>query len=142
MIDALENFSPEQAIFIHDNVSDTYHSIRGQAYEVILPIGKNDSRFSLRFTDKTLKAEENSIDDIKIIHVQNGNILVINNSLLDVPAEKVTLFNMLGQSISTWKIENQDQQNIRIPIKNISSGIYIVKIKTSKGENSKKISIP
>jgi hypothetical protein len=139
VIDALENFAPEQAIFIHDNLTDTYHNIKEQAYEVILPAGTSDSRFSLRFTDKTLKVEQNSINDIKITHIQNGNMLVINNNLLDVNVEKVTLFNILGQSISSWKIENQEQQNIRIPIKNLSSGVYIAKVKTTNGESSKKI---
>jgi len=54
----------------------------------------------------------------------------------------VTLFNVLGQSISTWKIENQDQQNIQIPIRNIPSGIYVAKVKTSNGDFSKKIIVP
>lgn len=58
---------------------------------------------------------------------------------MDVTVQKVTLFNILGQSISTWKIEDKEQTNIQIPIKNISSGIYIVKVKTSKGDISKKI---
>jgi LEA14-like dessication related protein len=61
---------------------------------------------------------------------------------LDVPVQKVTLFNVLGQSTSTWKIENQDQQNIQIPIKNMPSGIYVAKVKTSNGDISKKIIIP
>ena len=141
VIDALENFAPEQAIFIHDNLTDTCHNIKEQAYEVILPAGTNDSRFSLRFSDKTLKVEQNSINGINIMHVQNGNMLLINNNLLDVNVEKVSLYNVLGQSISSWKIENQEQQNIRIPIKNLSSGIYIAKVKTTNGESSKKIII-
>lgn len=142
VIDGLENLAPDQAIFIHDNLSDTYHNIRGQAYEVVLPAGTNDSRFSLRFKDKTLKVEENSTDEIKITHIQNGNLLVINNNLLDVTVEKVSFYNILGQTISSYKIENNDQENIRIPIKNLSSGIYIAKVKTSNGDFNKKIIIP
>ena len=142
IIDALENFAPEQAVFIHDNLSDTYHNIRGQAYEVVLPVGTDDSRFSLRFKDKTLKVEQHSIDEIKIAHVQNGNMLVINNNLLDVAVENVTLYNILGQSISNWKIENQDQENILIPIKNVSAGVYVIKVKTTNDNFSKKIIIP
>ncbi len=142
VIDALENIPPDQPIFIHDNLSDTYHNIREQAYEVVLPVGTDDSRFSLRFMDKTLKVEQHSIDSIEITPIQNGNMLLINNNLLDVNVEKVSLYNILGQSISSWKIENQDQQNIRIPIKNMPSGIYIAKVKTTNGESSKKIIIP
>ncbi|MBC7845782.1 MAG: choice-of-anchor D domain-containing protein [Flavobacterium sp.] len=142
VIDDLENVPADQNIFIYDNVLDTYNSIKGQSYEVVLPAGTNDSRFSLRFKDKNLNVEQNPIDEIKIVHIQNGNLILINNNLMDANVEKVTLYNILGQSISTWKIENQDQQNIRIPVKNINSGVFIAKIKTSKGEISKKIIIP
>jgi LEA14-like dessication related protein len=46
---------------------------------------------------------------------------------------------MTGQNIENWNVDDGDQTNVQIPIKNISSGIYIVKVKTSKGESSKKI---
>jgi hypothetical protein len=139
--DALENFPPEQAVFIYDKLTDTYHNIRNEKFEVNLPKGVNHVRFSLRFRDKTLNVEDNPIsDNIQIKHVQNGNMLIINNKLLDVNVEKVTLFNILGQSINTWKTENQEQENIQIPIKNIDSGVYIAKLKTSEGEEiSKKV---
>ena len=142
IIDALENFAPDQPIFIHDNLTDTYHNIRETKFEVNLPAGENNTRFSLRFKDKTLKLEQHSIDEIKITHVQNGNLLVINNNLLDVTVEKATLYNILGQSISTWNIENQNQENIRIPVKNLSSGVYVIKVKTTNDNFSKKIIIP
>ena len=142
VIDALENFDPDQPIFIHDNLTDTYHNIRETKFEINLPAGENNTRFSLRFKDKTLKVEQHSIEDIKITHVQNGNLLVINNNLLDVTVEKASLYNILGQSISTWNIENQNQENIRIPVKNLSSGVYVIKVKTTNDNFSKKIIIP
>ncbi|MFI0491058.1 LamG-like jellyroll fold domain-containing protein [Flavobacterium sp.] len=147
VIDALENFSPEQTVYIYDNVTNTYNDIRNGLYEVNMPIGENDTRFALRFTNKsqttkTLSVNDNIINnDIKITHIQNANLLVINNNLLNVTVEKVELFNILGQSIASWKTENLDQQNIQIPIKSISSGIYIAKVKTTNGELSKKIII-
>jgi LEA14-like dessication related protein len=51
----------------------------------------------------------------------------------------VNVFNILGQSINSWKIENQEQTNINLPITNMTAGIYIVKVKTSQGEINKKI---
>ncbi|MBF2709915.1 T9SS type A sorting domain-containing protein [Flavobacterium soyangense] len=106
-----------------------------------------DNRFVLRYSNnnnKTLSIDENNINnnDIKINYIKNNSIIMINNNSMDEPVQKVTLFNILGQSISTWKIENQEQQNIQIPIKSISSGIYIAKLKTSESEVSKKIIIP
>ncbi|MFV5699430.1 LamG-like jellyroll fold domain-containing protein [Flavobacterium sp. ZT3R17] len=144
MIDDLENFGLEQTIFIYDNDTDMYHDIRNETFEINLPEGENNTRFSLRFTDKTLSIDEKTINDnaIKITHLQNGNTLVIDNHLLDTTVKKATLFNIIGQSISTWDIKNQDQKNIQLPFKKISSGVYIVKIQTTKGDFSKKIIVP
>ena len=139
-IDALENFKTEQSIFIYDNLTDTYHDIRSTKYEVDLPIGTYNTRFALRFKDKTLKLDQQTINDgIQILHIQNGNYLEINNKSIDLTVEKVTLYTILGQWVSTWEIENQEQQNIKIPIKSVSSGVYIAKLKTSVGEISKKV---
>ena len=146
-LDALENFDTNQDVFVYDKVTNTYNSIKNKLYEIELPAGTDNSRFSLHFkdksssNDKTLGLDENNSNAIQIAHIQNSSTLKITNNLTETSVEKVTLFNILGQSIADWKIENQDQQDIRIPIKNISSGIYIVKIKTNKGETSKKLII-
>ncbi|MFV8343024.1 LamG-like jellyroll fold domain-containing protein [Flavobacterium sp. XS2P39] len=144
MIDELENFDSGQAIYIYDDLTGIYHDIRNETFEVVVPEGEDNHRFSLHFTSKTLATEENTITEnvIKISHLQNGNMLVINNNSLDATVQKVTIFNISGQSISTWKIENQEQQNIQLPIKKISSGVYIAKIQTTNGDISKKIIIP
>jgi hypothetical protein len=147
-IDALENFDAQQKVYIYDDEKKTYNEIQKNAFEVTLPVGVNNTRFSLRFKDQSLppdKAlsveEKTKVSDIKIAHIQSSNTIIINNNLPDVVVEKVTLFNILGQSVANWKIENQDQQNIQLPIKKMSSGVYVAKIKTSNGEMNKKIII-
>jgi hypothetical protein len=49
-------------------------NIRDKAYEVILPQGENKTRFSLRFTDKTLAVKETAII--------NGNDIVISHRIV------------------------------------------------------------
>jgi hypothetical protein len=145
MIDELENFPTKQTVFIYDNDTDTYHDITSEAFEINLPKGINNTRFSLRFTYKkqkpNVKSINDNINDIKITHLQNGNILVINNDTLDISITKISLFNTIGQTISTWKIENQEQQNIQLAITKTIPGIYIVKTQTTKGDLSTKIII-
>ena len=51
------------------------------------------------------------------------------------------LFNLLGQSIITWKMDNQAQTSIELPVSHLSSGAYIVKVITDKGDVAKKILI-
>jgi hypothetical protein len=76
------------------------------------------------------------------MHLQRKNVFEINNKSIKTSLNKVTLFNMNGQSIATWDIVDQSEQNIQLPIKNLSSGIYIAKIYTTTGELNKKIIIP
>ncbi len=143
LIDALENFDSSQPIFLYDDDTKTYHNIRNEAFEINLTEGEHNSRFSLRFKDKTLSlTEETGVDNvIKIAYSQSKNTIIINNKAIDTTVQEVTLFNTIAQSITTWKIENQGQYDIQLPIKKISSGVYIVKLKTSKGDLSKKIII-
>lgn len=143
LIDALENFDSSQPIFLYDDDTKLYHNIRNETFEVNLPEGEHHSRFSLRFKDKTLSlTEETGVDnEIKIAHSQSKNTITINNKAIDTTVQELALFNSIGQLISTWKIENQGQYDIQLPIKKISSGVYIVKLKTSKGDLSKKIII-
>ena len=146
-IDGLENFDGQQKVYIYDDETKTHNEIQKNAYEVTVPAGVHDTRFSLRFknkssnADKTLSVDENkaSTNEIQITHIQNSNTIVIKNAISDVSVLKVTLFNINGQSIANWKIENQDQQNIQIPINSISSGVYVVKLQTTTGELSKKL---
>lgn len=142
-IDHLDGIFDKQNIYLEDKDLRIIHNLKEKPYVFYTNIGDFDSRFVLRYSHKTLGIDEKIMNnDLKITHIQNGNILLINNKLIDQTVSKVTLFNVLGQSISTWKIENQDQQNIQIPIKNLSSGIYVAKVKTSNGDFSKKIIIP
>jgi hypothetical protein len=53
----------------------------------------------------------------------------------------VSLFNIQGKLMSTWDVSEKEQTSIKIPIQNKTSGVYIVKLKTSKGNINKKIII-
>lgn len=143
ILDDIENFETNQPIFVYDDETKLYHNIRNETFEINIPKGEFHSRFSLRFKDKTLGTNEQikNENDIIILHSQNRNALVINNKLLDTTVQEVTLFNILGQAVAMWEVENQGQENIQLPIKKVSSGIYIAKIKTSTGVLSKKIII-
>jgi hypothetical protein len=149
MLDEIENYDKNQNVFIYDSTDKTYHNIRNEKFEVTIPKGENNDRFSLCFkTKKEKEPKEKEIKDnkksetIKMTHLLRKNVFDINKQSTETTIIKVTLFNMNGQSVATWEIEDQSQQNIQVPLKNLSSGIYIAKIYTSVGELSKKIIIP
>ncbi|MFV8337097.1 LamG-like jellyroll fold domain-containing protein [Flavobacterium sp. RSP29] len=141
-IDALENTSGTTQIYLHDNVTGIYHDIRNSDFTISLAVGEYRDRFSLQFTNKTLNVDENNLNNgLIVLYSTNYKVLIIQNKILDSTVNEVRLFNLLGQAVANWDVKNEDQTKIQIPIKNLSSGVYIVKLKTSKGDYTKKIII-
>ena len=150
MIDETENFDDNQAIYIFDNETNTYHNIKNQNFEINLIAGTNMNRFSLRFynpADAPIEPEE-PIEipvinpDITITHIQKSDNININNQIKDCIVTKVRLYNESGIEIENWKIqENRNQSNIQVHIKKTKLGVYIVKVETTAGDFTKKIII-
>ena len=141
-IDALENFDESQNVFIFDKETDTYNSIKNRLYEVELPQGYFTDRFSLRFTDKTLGVKDLIYENsIQVVFTSSNNVLNITNGANDNTVVAVSLFNIQGKLMSKWELSDKEQTSIKIPIQNKTSGVYIVKLKTTKGNINKKIII-
>ena len=146
-IDELENFEKKQKVYIYDKESKIYHNIKGQVFEIVLPVGQFDNRFLLCFKDKNRSENhednyDDSNDKILAKYSQTNGVLEITNTLPESTISTVSLFNILGQFITKWETSNLDQKNIEIPILDISSGIYITKITTTNGDFSTKIVVP
>jgi hypothetical protein len=144
MVDTAENFTSSDNLraFIHDNTNNQYHEITDHPYIVELPQGITDNRFTLTFKDNSAalaNASFNIENGIEVAYANTKNILNIKNNVADATVEQVLLYNLLGQLVTTFEVENQSQQNIQLPISGISSGTYIVKVKTDKGDTSRKI---
>jgi hypothetical protein len=103
-IDGLENFDDNQKFFIYDKSDDSYHSIKGTSYEVELPEGTIDDRFSLRFTDKTLgmdsfslsKSEEAIVIVNQNVTVQSFNQLIKNIAVYDLSGRKIDSYKKIN----------------------------------------------
>ena len=129
MIDGLENFDPNQPIYIHDNSNDSFYNLRGTTVSLTIPAGEIMNRFTLRFSNATLSSEDNSINTTYVFFNTNEKVVEIaNNKNLEI--EEATLFSILGQKINHWEI-NSIENSIKLPVKNIETGVYIVKIKTT-----------
>ncbi|WP_284651351.1 LamG-like jellyroll fold domain-containing protein [Flavobacterium terrisoli] len=138
-----ENFDDSQDIFIYDNDTQIYHDIKSEDFEINLPAGTYDTRFSLRFLNpESLGTDENTLQHgIGVTHSQVDNMVNINNQLQEVSIKSVALYNLLGQQVISWNIKNQNQNEMHLPVSGISAGGYVVKIITDKGDISKKILI-
>jgi hypothetical protein len=143
-IDALENIPSSTEIYLQDTLEQVYHNLRESEFKISLAVGEYNKRFFLRFTGKTLSHnEEPKIENgITIFYADNNDALVIKNNIMNLLVNEVSLFNILGQTIANWEIESKNQTKIVLPVKNLSAGVYIVKMKTTNGQLSKKIIIP
>jgi hypothetical protein len=131
-----------QAVYIEDKVTNTIFDLNKGSYNFTTEKGTFNDRFILRYTDKTLGINEvNEEDGILIFYSKNNKMLTFKNETIHSTIHSIALYTISGQNISNWEVENRDQNIIKIPIKNNSTGIYIVKIKTTQGEFSKKISV-
>lgn len=138
-IDTLENIPDTTNIYIFDNVTGIYHDIKNGNFDITLPVGVYANRFSMRFAMESLGTDENAVNPMVINFTNSNNCLNIRNNDTETTVEKVYLFNLLGQIIASWDVENK--ANIQIPLQRISQGTYIVKVKTSNREVSTKIII-
>jgi hypothetical protein len=142
-IDETDGVLVNQPVFIEDKLTNTIVDLKSGNYVFNTVAGTFNDRFVLRFTDKTLSVDDVVEENNGIITLYSNNTqsLIIRNNLKDVTINGVTLFNLTGQKIAKWDVNDEEQTNIQIPIKNVASEIYVVKIKTTGGEFSKKIII-
>jgi len=142
-IDIKENLDENQDVFIYDNVTNEYHNIKSQSFEINLPAGTFNDRFSLRFVaPSALGTVQNELQNgISVVYSQLNNMISIKNELNESNIESVGLFNIIGQKITDWKIDSPNQSNIQLPVAGLSDGSYIVKVNSEKGSISKKFII-
>ena len=136
-IDDFENIN--QDIYIKDKTTNTFYSISAGPVELSLDPGTYTDRFVITFAYKALDIEDVILNTTSLYYDYNTRQIIINNSL-GTNIEKIVLYNILGQPIKTWEHLGNNSIN-RLNIKALPISVYIVKVKTSEGNFSKKIII-
>ncbi|KAB1154463.1 T9SS type A sorting domain-containing protein, partial [Flavobacterium luteum] len=139
-------FADAQDIFLKDNLTNSVHNLKLSPYTFTTEIGSFNSRFTLVYkNENTPSLSVNNFDldkTISITFTNIDNMISIKNSSLHTIVESVTLYNLLGQSISTWNVTNENQSAlIKVLVRDLGTGTYVVRVKTSEGVLSKKIII-
>jgi hypothetical protein len=138
-IDELENAEEYPFLYIKDSLTGETHDITNQDFEINLEAGEYLNRFFL-VTQATLNiTEEPTLLDGVQVYMNNSISELQLNRLVDTEILNVSVFNYLGQQVKTWSL-NTDERFISLPLK-ITSGTYIVKVKTKNGNVNKKIII-
>ncbi|MFD1163279.1 choice-of-anchor D domain-containing protein [Hwangdonia seohaensis] len=139
-IDALENIKASTNIYVHDKESGTYHNLNQGSYEVYLSKGEYSDRFEITFNAaKILGTDDFENANLEVYFSNEKESFIVHNPDLKL-IESVSVYNILGQSI--YQFNSKSQENyIEHKTKSITTGVYIVKMKTDQGILSKKILI-
>ncbi|OBQ56348.1 T9SS type A sorting domain-containing protein [Tamlana sp. s12] len=138
-IDALEYVDAQTEVYLFDNLLNTYHDLRASDFEIHLSPGEYHDRFVMTFSkDAALHIDESTFDkDLHIYFNNQKNSVVLHNPKLKT-VKRIGLFNILGQLLQHFEINNKETYN-EFKTKQLSSGAYVIKLETTQGIISKKI---
>ncbi|WP_299334533.1 LamG-like jellyroll fold domain-containing protein [uncultured Psychroserpens sp.] len=139
-IDKLENIPEEMDIYLHDIDMGVFHNLKEGSYEVNLIAGVYLSRFEVVFTNQdslSVSNHEANEAGLTIFHDKTDETITIVNSK-NLVIDAVEIFTILGQSVMVSD-ENTTNSEIKLDASTLSTGAYIVKIKTESGNYSQKV---
>jgi hypothetical protein len=140
MVDEVKNISSN--IYIIDKVTGISYDISEEKTSINLEPGTYTDRFALAFKPYAVLSADNEIIDLSThIYVDHKSHDLIVTKDYDVNIKKVVLYNVIGETISTWKI-NEHADAYRLALKpGLPAGVYLSKTTTNNGINNKKIII-
>ena len=84
---------------------------------------------------------DNDYKDILVNYLQKTNEIYVKTPP-QIDTKQIYVINVAGQIIKSWNMTNLPlASELKIPVKNISEGTYIIKIETSTRSINKKIII-
>jgi hypothetical protein len=138
VLDSIENAPENFDVFIHDREFNLYHSIKDSAYQIYLPTGEYLDRFEITFSNQdALSINDQELNKMDV-HYSNAikSIILINPTMQSI--KSIEIVNILGQTIKVLQdIPNESYKEIEV--KNLSSGTYILRLKSKNGTISKKV---
>ncbi|HEX5743247.1 MAG TPA: T9SS type A sorting domain-containing protein, partial [Flavobacteriaceae bacterium] len=82
---------------------------------------------------------EDEVELVNLTGYYNDGFIYIKKLSGEIEINGASLFNMLGQKTSHWKLESMlNDKIIKLPV-NIGFGVYILNISTNKGNWTQKI---
>ncbi|PWK18483.1 LamG-like jellyroll fold domain-containing protein, partial [Xanthomarina spongicola] len=138
----LENFDSPIDVFVYDSLLGTYTQINDTDFDFEMDAGDYMNRFYLTFQSESLTVNENEISDQLLVNYLNSSEEIYINVPNSISVKQVFLIQMLGQTVNSWEITNAHAYlslpEIRIPVKGITDGTYIIKIVTENNQTINK----
>ncbi|WP_417859306.1 T9SS type A sorting domain-containing protein, partial [Xanthomarina gelatinilytica] len=128
----LENFDEDIDVYVYDALLGDYARINTVNYQMALDAGNHANRYFIAFKeDATLNTVDEEFSNVLVNYLNATNEVYINVPT-SVDIKQVYLVNMLGQTVKSWNATNAPlAHECRLPVKNVSEGNYIIKVRTS-----------
>ncbi|MFI1772846.1 LamG-like jellyroll fold domain-containing protein [Thalassobellus citreus] len=130
-ITELENIDESQEIYLKDNQTGTYFNLREDtAYQFTSDQGKFNTRFEIVFqSEQQSLSTEEALATENFIYYKNSDHKLYAKKL-NTSVSKISLVNMLGQTVLEFREVSQESLNNGLNISNISSGTYVTYFRT------------
>lgn len=131
-IDQADGKLSGQPVYLEDKLTNTLHDLRQSGYTFTTAIGVFDSRFVLRYTNKTLANNGfETVKDLVSVGIKN-QIITINSTVENI--DKIFIYDILGHQLSN----NENIRNKEFIIHNLPSAQQILLVRVFL-ENGKAI---
>ncbi len=139
-----ENWDSNIDVYVKDNYLNTTTQITPDLpyqfnIDTNIPESIAEDRFSLTFDNTTLSTEENTFGNNFRIHpnpTNNGRFSISTPNLIGEVELEIT--NLLGQKVYNER-HNIENQKVQVEVNDLSSGLYIVKVKQEDQSKSVKL---
>ena len=139
-IDEIGNIDRE--VYLLDQATGVSYELSGEALILTLSPGDHKDRFFLTFGDATLSLPNDDLlqETLQLFVDQSEHELVIEYDASDLILNTLTLYDLLGKKLQVWtKLDNEPKtEQLRLKIRKLPRGIYVIKLKTQKGIINKK----
>jgi hypothetical protein len=133
-MDSFDGLFNEQAIYIKDNLLNVTHSLKAAPYVFTSDAGVFENRFEIVFQDDSILGVNLPLSLENSILITTKDVVALKSSEM---MESLQIYDLLGRKV----FEKNEINSNEIVLKEFSKSnqVYIVKIKTSIGEISKKM---
>jgi hypothetical protein len=126
-------------VYLEDNQNNTFTPLNTSNHTFTADSNLSGTgRFFLRFDAPTLNTNENNLNSLLIYTTANPKEIVIKGNLLDTT--KATLYDMQGREILSQSLDI-DKNLQTVDVSGLSSGVYVVKLRSKSYGMSKKVII-
>jgi len=137
ILDDMQNLDEDTPVYLFDRETNIFYDLGENPVEIDIPTaGTFNERFVIQFTQNTLSIDDfETIDkNLRVFHTQSNNTLNIFNTKPNLFIEQIQLFDLLGRSFDSFDVQNENQTDLHIPLKNYAQGVYIVKMNLQDGQ--------